>query len=115
MKKQVNTPLNKDNEGVNNFDYNGINVSVLSKLPQINGVVLQGSAFLNSEKNIFEFVQRHNWQKKNRILARSLHTTFRETKNGIRATIVFDKNDKRIKEELITELRECFKKMEGVK
>lgn len=104
-------------EGVHNTDLKGVNVTITTKKEEINGVVLRGHGVLNAEKGQFNFYQDFGVRKKNPILSRTNHITFRTNKDGqVRATIVYEPAEqKTIKDELITEIRENFKKMEGKK
>lgn len=105
-----------DMEGIVNTEVNGMDVKILSKMALVNGAVLRGHGVLNKEKNCFEFFQTFGERKKNPIVARTLHLSFRRQKDGcIRGTVMFDPDSKFVREELIAEFRECFKKMEGKK
>lgn len=102
-----------DFENVINHDYKAMKVNIMAKKEKVNGVVMNGKAVVNLEKNQINFIQNMTHQKKNPIAYRSTHFIFRRHPDGdIRASIRFDPNEKLLFESLASELRRGIKEIE---
>lgn len=101
-------------EDVKNTEVKNVDLLIVSKTAHLNGTLLHGHGVLNAEKGVFEFYQQRGRYRKNPILSRTKHTTFRQHADGsIRVTINYEPKEKNIKLELITELRENFDKLQS--
>ena len=110
----MNNKVNKNSlqEGVTNYNFKGMEVTILSKEQLMNGAIMHGDAVLNNAMKRFDFYQRIKTTSKNKVLARSKHITIRQTQNGkYRATIIFDPLPKSILGKLMSEFREDYNKM----
>lgn len=116
MAKKTNKEPLYPLEDIKNTEVKGVDLRIVAKSTELNGAVLRGHGVLNAEKGLFEFFQQRGKYKKNPILSRTKHATFRQHGDGtVRVTMNYDPKEKDIKLELITELRENFDKIGGKK